>query len=385
MNFNLDFDKNPFIIFWEVTQACDLACRHCRAVAMKNRNPHELSTEEGKKLLDKIGEFDSPPIVIFTGGDILKREDIFELVEYALKLNLRVAVSPSGTPLLTKDKIRRFKDIGVERISFSLDGSNRYIHDSFRGVKGSFDATMRGLEYADEIGLSSQVNTTLTKWNYGDLETMSEFLKSLKIAMWDIFFLVPTGRATISDIISPYQFEEAFERIYAISKTVPYIIKSTAATHYRRFQIQEMEKNGEEQEVKGAFKGKIGRGHPKAGFTKGVTDGRGIMFISKTGDIFPSGFLPIKTGNVRRDDLIDVYRNNHIFKELRDPLKLKGKCGKCKYNEICGGSRARAYAVTGDYLEEEPFCVHLPQDVKIEDTLFYKIEHFGIEKLKKLK
>jgi len=382
MNFNLDFDRNPFILFWEVTQACDLVCRHCRAVAMKNVNPHELTTDEGKRLLDKINEFETPPIVIFTGGDILKRGDIFELVEYAINLKLRVAVSPSGTPLLTKDKIKKFKDVGVERISFSLDGSNKYIHDSFRGVKGSFEATMRGLEYAEEVGLSSQVNTTLTKWNYGDLETMADFLKSLKIAMWDVFFLVPTGRATISDIISPYQFEEAFERIYNLARTVPYIIKTTAATHYRRYQIQLMEKNGEEQEVKGAFKGKIGRGHPKAGFTKGVTDGRGIVFISKTGDIFPSGFLPIKTGNVRKDDLLDIYRNNPIFQELRDPLKLKGKCGKCKFNEICGGSRARAYSVTGDYLAEEPFCVHIPDNYDEKDSLSYKIEKFGIENIK---
>ncbi len=370
-----DFNKSPFIVFWEVTQACDLACRHCRAVAMPDPHPRELSTEEGKRLIDRVAEFEIAPILIFTGGDPLKRDDIYELIEYGVGKQLRVAMSPSGTPLVTKDRLKRLFDAGLRRVSFSLEGSNRYIHDSFRGVKGSFDYTINGIKWAVEVGITVQVNTTITKWNYGDLENMAEFISKFDVVMWDLFFLVPTGRATLWDMISPSQFEEAFERIYAISQKYSFTVKTTAATHYRRFQIQQMEKSGRSvtpADVKGAFRGEGNPHH--AGFTTGVTDGRGIMFISKTGDIFPSGFLPVRAGNVREDDLIEVYQKSEIFTDLRDPSRLKGKCGQCSFKEICGGSRARAYGITGDYLAEEPYCIHVPEGFDFTRSLAFQIE-----------
>lgn len=373
---NLDFNKSPLIVFWETTQACDLACRHCRAVAMPDPHPRELTTEEGKRLIDRIAEFEVAPILIYTGGDPLKRKDIYELVAYGVEKRLRVAMSPSGTPLVTKERLQRLRDVGLMRVSFSLDGSNRYIHDSFRGVKGSFEYTMNGIRWSREVGLTVQVNTTVTKWNYGDLENIAELLSKMEIVMWDVFFLVPTGRATLWDMISPSQFEEAFERLYELSMKYNFTIKTTAATHYRRFQIQQMERRGiniTPESVKGAYM-TARKGHPHHGFTTGVTDGRGIMFISKTGDIFPSGFLPIKTGNVREDDLIDVYQNHPVFRSLRDPDQLKGKCGKCSFKEICGGSRARAYGITGDYLAEEPYCIHTPEGFDFRESLAYKIE-----------
>lgn len=370
----LDFNKSPLIVFWEVTQACDLACRHCRAVAMPDPHPRELTTEEGKKLIDRIAEFEIAPILIYTGGDPLKREDIYELVGYGVEKRLRVAMSPSGTPLVTKERLKRLYDVGLRRVSFSLDGSNRYIHDSFRGVKGSFEYTVNGIKWAIETGIIVQVNTTITKWNYGDLENIAKFIAQFDVIMWDVFFLVPTGRATLWDMISPSQFEEAFERLYEISQKFPFTVKTTAATHYRRFQIMKMEESGRKvtpEEVKGAYHGE---GHGHAGFTTGVTDGRGIMFVSKTGDIFPSGFLPIRTGNVRDDDIIDIYQNHPVFRDLRDPEKLKGKCGACSFKEICGGSRARAYGITGDYLAEEPYCTHIPEGFDFRESLAYKIE-----------
>ncbi len=371
----LDFNRSPLIVFWEVTQACDLACRHCRAVAMPDPHPRELTTREGKKLIDKIAEFEIAPILIYTGGDPLKREDIYEFVAYGVDKRLRVAMSPSGTPLVTKERLKKLYDSGLRRISFSLDGSNRFIHDAFRGVNGSFDYTMNGVKWSIELGMDVQVNTTVTKWNYGDLESIAKLLSSYEIVMWDVFFLVPTGRATLWDMIPPSLVEEAFERLYKISQKYSFTIKTTAATHYRRFLIERMESQGMEispDKVKGAYSD--GGSPHYAGFTTGVTDGRGIMFISKTGDIFPSGFLPIRTGNVREDDLIKVYQEHQVFKDLRDPEKLKGKCGACDFKEICGGSRARAYGITGDYLEEEPYCVHVPAGYDFKDSLAYKIE-----------
>jgi len=359
----IDFSISPFIVIWEVTQACDLACIHCRAEARPKRDPNELTTDEGYQLIDDIKEFGSP-LFVLTGGDPVKREDIYELVRYSVGKGLRSAVSPSATPLLTRDAIRKFKESGLSRIAISIDGSCNEIHDSFRGVKGSFAWTLRAINHCllEEIPL--QINTTVTKHNVEDLTNIACLIENFNnVVLWSVFFLVPVGRGKEEDEISPREYETVFNMMYDLSKTMPYDIKSTEAPHYRRVVIQRTlseSRRNRQSVIKGRVKIKwpdpIGRS------ARGINDGNGFVFISHTGEIFPSGFLPISSGNVKRNSIIDIYRNSPIFKELRDDTRLKGKCGICKFKQICGGSRARAFAVTGDYMESEPNCIYIPKN-----------------------
>ncbi len=360
----IDFDRAPFLVIWETTQACDLACKHCRAEAQPNRHPDELSTAEAKRLLEDVRRF-GPIIFVFSGGDALKRPDIVELVAYGAQLGLRMAITPATTPLCSREKIQALKDAGLARLAVSLDGSNPGIHDEFRQVAGSFQHGLRILRTAQEIGLSTQVNTVVARHNLEDFDALCELMRELGIVFWEVFFLVPMGRAKPEDVASAEAFETVFERLYELSKTAPFDIKATAAPQYSRVVLQHKvaeRRNGKRHEatdvltdgVEHSLKDGIGR-------ARGVNDGDGFMFVSHTGEIFPSGFLPVSAGNVRSDDLVEVYRESELFRALRDRASFKGKCGVCEYLPMCGGSRARAYAVTGDYLEAEPFCVHVPK------------------------
>jgi AdoMet-dependent heme synthase len=360
----LDFDRNPFIVIWETTQACDLACKHCRAEAQPNRHPGELTTAEAKRLLDDVRSF-GRVIFVFSGGDALKREDIVELVAYGHQLGLRMAITPATTPLTTREKIQELKDVGLSRLAISLDGSHPGIHDEFRQVDGSFAHGLRILKTSQEIGLSTQVNTVVARHNLDDFDALCELMTELGIVFWEVFFLVPMGRARPEDVASAEQFEEVFHRLYDLSKTAPFDIKATAAPQYSRVVLQrkkEERRAGEREEssevltdgVEHSNKDGIGR-------ARNVNDGDGFVFISHVGDIFPSGFLPVKAGNIRENSLREVYRNAPVFRSLRDRDQLKGKCHVCEYRPVCGGSRARAFATTGDFLEAEPFCAHVPK------------------------
>lgn len=359
----VDFDVSPFIVIWEVTRACDLACKHCRAEAVAFRNPFELSTDEGKRLLDKVREFGSPLFVI-TGGDPLKRPDIIELVEYGTSIGLRMAMTPSGTPLMTEDVLVQLKQAGLARLAVSLDGSTAAIHDTFRRVDGSFAWTIRMLEAARRIGLTTQVNTTVSRHNLENFDALSALMTGLGITLWSVFFLVPTGRARIDDVVDAEEFERVYHKMYDLSKTASFDIKSTAAPQFRRviLQRQVAERRAlERHETPVPLTAGIGFSLADGvGRARGVNDGDGFIFVSHTGEIFPSGFLPVATGNIRTHDIVDVYRNSDLFTELRDRDRLKGKCGWCEYREICGGSRARAHAVTGDYMESDPYCSYIP-------------------------
>jgi len=362
---DVDFNRNPFIVIWEVTQACDLACVHCRAEARPWRDSRELTTEEGKRLLDQIAEF-GQPLLVFTGGDPLKRPDLFELIDYAVAKGLRTTLTPSGTGLMTEGVIQKLKDHGLSRLAVSLDGSNAAIHDEFRKVPGSFDWTIAAIRKARAIDLPVQINSTVCKVNKEDFGAIAELLKTLDICLWSVFFLVPVGRGIRSDIISAREHEEMFNRIYDWSKTMPYDIKTTAAQHYRRVvaqrQRQEAGKQGGDRPefftrlsaTPGFSLGDVGRA------AKGVNDGNGFVFISHVGDVTPSGFLPVAAGNVRERSIVDIYRNDPLFQDLRDYSKLKGKCGWCDFRDVCGGSRSRSWAVTGDVLASEPYCVYVP-------------------------
>lgn len=359
----VDFAQSPFLVIWEVTRACDLACKHCRAEAVTNRNPLELSTEQGKRLMDDVRGF-GRPLFVLTGGDPLKRPDVVELVEYGASIGLRMAMTPSGTPLMTEPVLRDLKAAGLSRLAVSLDGSSAAIHDAFRGVDGSWAWTIRMLEVARDIGLTTQVNTTVSMHNLDDFDALCDLMVRLGITLWSVFFLVPTGRAKPGDVASADQFESVFHRMYDLSATAPFDIKSTAGPQYRRVILQrQVAERRAGDRTAAATPLTAGVGFSLAdgvGRAKGVNDGDGFVFVSHTGAIYPSGFLPLAAGNVRRHDIVDVYRNSPLFVELRDRAKLKGKCGVCEYRDVCGGSRARAYAVTGDYMESEPFCSHVP-------------------------
>jgi len=359
-----DFDNAPFLVIWETTQACDLACKHCRAEAQPERHPGELSTAEAKQLLTDIRRF-GPIIFVFSGGDCLKRPDIVELTRHGAELGLRMAITPATTPLCTREKLQELYDAGMTRVAVSLDGSTPEVHDEFRQVQGSFHHGLRILETALEVGMSTQVNTVVAAHNVDDLDVMAGILTEAGIVFWEVFFLIPMGRAKPEDVVGAGAFEKVFHELYDLAKTVPFDIKATAAPQYSRVVLQrkvEERRAGRREEsndvltdgVEHSLLDGIGR-------ARGVNDGDGFLFVSHTGELFPSGFLPKSAGNVRDHDLVDVYRNAPLFKQLRDKSLLRGKCGVCEYLPVCGGSRARAYAVTGDPLEAEPFCAHVPK------------------------
>jgi radical SAM protein len=354
----LDFDRAPFLVIWETTQACDLACKHCRAEAQPDRHPDELSTAEAKDLLRQIRDF-GPIVFVFSGGDALKRPDIVELTRYGADLGLRMAITPATTPLCTEERIRELHGAGMARLAVSLDGPNAAIHDEFRQVGGSFDHGLRILAQARAVGLSTQVNTVVAAHNVQHLEEMAALLAEAGIVFWEVFFLVPMGRARPEDVVGAEAFERVFHQLDEIAEQVPYDIKATAAPQYKRVQIERRLAAKRRGRAKGP--GHDGSQADGIGRARSVNDGDGFAFVSHTGDVYPSGFLPVRAGNIREDRLVDVYREAPLFKALRDKTRLGGKCGVCEYVQICGGSRARAWAVTGDPLAEEPFCAHTPR------------------------
>lgn len=347
-----DFAKCPFLVLWEMTQACDLACVHCRAAAQPARHPLELSTTEGFRLIEQIRRCGTP-LLVLTGGDPLKRPDLFELIRYGVRRRLRVTMTPSGTPLLTRDAVHQLQRAGLARLALSLDGSTAAIHDRFRGVEGSYAWTLNGIQYAHAAGLPVQINTTITRHNLHDLDALGDLLRGLGIVLWSVFFVVPTGRARPEDDLTPLEYEAVLHWLYDCAQRAPFDLKTTAAPHYRRVVLQRHRAEGY-QDRGPRQADAIGRAAP------GVNDGKGVCFVSHRGEVYPSGFLPLSAGNVRHRSLVAIYRQAPLFRALRDPEQLRGKCGRCEYRKICGGSRARAYAYSGDYLAADPGCIYEP-------------------------
>ncbi|MDQ0973017.1 radical SAM protein [Neobacillus niacini] len=369
MAFGRDFNKDPFIVIWELTRACQLACLHCRAEAQLRRDPRELTFEEGKNLIDQIYEMNNP-MLVFTGGDPLMRQDVFDIAKYAVEKGVRVSMTPSATPNVTKEAIEKAKEVGLSRWAFSIDGPRAEVHDHFRGTAGSFYLTMERIKYLHELEIPIQINTVISRYNIEYLDEMAKMVEDLGCVLWSVFFLVPTGRGQESDMISPVEHEKVFRWLYDLSKRVSFDIKTTAAQHYRRVVIQQKMREAKEQTdeinylsalteqgLTGSIDG-LGRA------PKGVNDGNGFVFISHIGDVYPSGLLPVKAGNVRETPLAEIYRESPIFQSLRNPDLYKGKCGVCEFRHVCGGSRSRAYAMTGDYLGSEPFCVYIPKAMR---------------------
>ncbi len=372
----VDFNQKPFTVVWETTRACDLACVHCRAEANPQRSTEELTFREAQRLVQSIKAFGLPyPLFILTGGDPAKRSDIFDIIAYARSEGLRVAMTPSATPLMTRHAIQRFAQAGLVRLAVSLDGRDAASHDSFRGVQGSFNHTLKILEWCAEFGLETQIHTTVTRHVLEDLPAVADLIADRGIKLWALFLLIAVGRAARPEIrrlnLNALQFEALFHWLYGLAKSAPFDVTPREGYHYRRVLLQRRAAElglGVEELLARAEKNSwaptdLAASARAARIVRaplGVNDGKGILFVSHRGDVQPSGFLNLIGGNIRSQPLTEIYRGSKTFVELRDDTALKGKCGACEFKTICGGSRARAFAITGDPMRSDPYCAYAP-------------------------
>lgn len=361
----IELSDKPLFVCWEVTKACKLSCRHCRAKAIRRSLPGELSHEQGLALIDQITGFGEPyPALLFTGGDPLMRPDIIDLISHARDLGIYTAVAASVTDLLNEEIVSEFRDLGVGVMSISLDGSTPETHDGIRRVPGTWEKSLEILQTANKIGLRAQINTTVMRSNIDQLADIFDIALRYNVAAWEVFFLVRTGRGVLLENPYPEEIEEVM-RFLSVAAEYGLPVRSSEGPHFRRVIRQNNLDAGdggplfrklrdrlEELRGKPTHKAIIGNG--------GTGDGRGVMMVTHNGEITPSGFLPIPLGVFPEDSIVDVYRDNSTFRDLRDPTKLKGKCGTCEYREICGGSRSRAYVELGDALESDPLCIYEP-------------------------
>lgn len=338
-----DFAERPFILFWEVTRACALACKHCRAIAQPKAHPEELNHEEALALVDEIAEL-APPMLVLTGGDPMMRRDIFDIIERATARGLRVALSPAATNRLLHTDFHKLRAAGVVSMSLSLDGATQATHDAFRGVPHTFERTLQAARMAKEAGIQLQINTTISRSTLPELEGFVDILKEIQPDVWSVFLLVPTGRATLEELPGATELEALWSRLLELRSELPFAIKTTEGHHYRRALMQAARSSGT----------------PAPRHMVPTRDGKGVAFISHVGEIQPSGFLPLTAGNVRTDKLADIYRSHPLFVQLRNDDALGGKCGRCEYRRMCGGSRARAYGSCGDMMAAEPLCNYIP-------------------------
>lgn len=348
----IDTTERPFVLIWELTQACELACKHCRADAEPRRHPDELTTAEGKQLLEEARRFGDGQLVVLSGGDPLAREDTVELVDYGTDIGLRMTLTPSGTTSLTPERIQSLGDAGLRRMALSIDGGSAAAHDEFRQEQGSFEQTLQAARATRAADLPLQVNTTVCAETVEELPAIRELVADLGAVLWSVFFLVPLGRGRVLDPISPERAERVMEWLCDVADDAPFGIKTTEAPHYRRVALERGEKDGASTR---SSSDSIGR-------RMGITAGNGFAFVSHVGDVYPSGFLPEAAGNVRKEGIIEVYRDSKLFRSLRDPDALRGKCGACEYQHVCGGSRSRAYAYTQDPLGSDPLCGYVPDE-----------------------
>jgi AdoMet-dependent heme synthase len=357
------FDRAPFIVIWETTRACALACVHCRAEAISQRDDAELTTEEGCRLIDRVAAFGDPrPILVLTGGDPLRRPDIVDLVAHAQRHGVTVSLTPSGTASVTEQKLRALRDAGLGRLAVSLDGATAASHDAFRGVRGSHRHTLRILDRARALGLPLQVNTTVCRQTLDDLQALVPQMEAIQPILWALFFLIPVGRAHVSQALPAGEIEGVLHWAAALAERASFGVKTTEAPHFLRVAATRHRAAGlaSPMPVQGAGAQPAARPDAIGRAGRAVTDGNGFVFVDHRGQICPSGFLPIPVANVRERDLVDAYREDPLFLALRDPMRLGGRCGRCEYRERCGGSRARAYAATGDPLAEDPGCAYEP-------------------------
>ena len=371
-----DASERPFIVIWEVTRACQLVCTHCRADAIRTRNPFELTTAEGRHLLDDLASFGSPRLlVVLTGGDPFERPDLPELVAHGARIGLNMALSPSVTDRLTRSVLEELHEAGAKAVSLSLDGATAHSHDSFRGVEGVFDATLDAARTVREIGFRLQINTTVTRSNVPELPRMLKHVLDLGASLWSVFFLVPTGRGKDLQPLAAAEEEEVLHWLHDVSDLVA--IKTTEAPHYRRIAIQRAGFDADGvSELDQAFPVGPLRSQLRADTAEllsgqeprrrrprppiDVNSGRGFAFVDHVGVVYPSGFLPTAVGSVRKKSFPEIYRGSELLQSLRNPDTFGGRCGRCEFRSVCGGSRSHAYATTGDPLAEDPSCAYEP-------------------------
>ncbi|HVT13223.1 MAG TPA: TIGR04053 family radical SAM/SPASM domain-containing protein [Fimbriimonadaceae bacterium] len=351
------YSRNPLLVYWETTRACALSCRHCRASAMPTAHPLELSHEEGLGLLEQIASFGDPmPHLVLTGGDPLRRKDLFDLIAKARELGIDVSITPAAGPDLTRDMVFRLKDAGIDSIALSLDASTADAHDAIRQVEGCFAKTMEAAKWCGEAGVPLQVNTLLSSETASDLPAVYDLLQTFPVMRWALFFLISVGRGKQLQEVSPQQAEEIMNWTFDLARKAPFQIKTTEAPSYRRVARERMTAAG--MTIEQLRRTNIHKGY-------GIRDGNGITFVSHMGDVYPSGFLPLKAGNIRLQSLVDIYRSSEVFLKVRDVNNFEGKCGLCEYRKICGGSRARAFAHTGNPAGSDPVCVYQPKQREV--------------------
>ena len=382
----------PRLIFWEVTKGCNLRCIHCRATATELSSINDLPTTKALNIIKQVSQL-SLPILILSGGEPLFRKDIFELASYGRECGLRVALATNGT-LVTKEVAKKIVDAGVRRVSISLDGADAATHDAFRGIPGAYTEALRGLRNLKELGMSVQINMTIARHNARQLPQVLELAKSLGADALHTFLLVPVGCGVdiaAEQMVAPEEYEEMLNWFYDQSLKGEIELKATCAPHYFRVvrQRRVAERRAEAATAwhasdsahigpvdmtmpgstgislrpQGHPTGHPGGGHPSEmnAMTKGCLAGTGVCFISHEGEVYPCGYLPVMAGDLRRETFVDIWNNSVVFNQLRDTGNLKGKCGCCEFRNVCMGCRARAYAASGDYLNEEPFCVYEPR------------------------
>ena len=344
---------DPRLVFWETTRACNLECPHCRAQAQKSRSPNELSTLEAKRFIDQLSAL-AKPILVFSGGEALVREDIYELIQYAYQRGLKATLATNAA-LVDQDTAGRLKESGIVLTAVSIYGSSEEVHDNFCGRPGAFARTLAGIENIKSAGIKLQINTTITSKNLSQLESIGELALKLGAVSYHIFFLVPVGRglALEGDEISPLEYEGAFNRLYDFQQNFPIHIKPTCAPHYYRILRQRSVKEKNNPSLDS-------RGGSRTAPTKGCLAGQGVCFVSYRGEVFGCGYLPLAAGDLRKQSFREIWLESELFKALRDDSRLSGKCGICEFKKVCGGCRARGYWATGDYLSQEPYCVYEP-------------------------
>lgn len=367
----LDLDQRPILVFWETTKACGLACRHCRASAISQPLRGELTTAHAARFVDSLAGFGTPrPVLVATGGDVLLRHDLDALLERARALKVPVALAPSVTPLLTDERIAELRRAGVKVVSISLDGATPATHDGVRGVEGHFAETVAALRRLRTCGMTVQVNTVVMRDTVEELPAIARIVKETGASIWEVFFLVRVGRGRALGELAPAENEDVCHFLVDASR-YGFVVRTVEAPFFRRVVALRRdlgdahdgatyERGPLYEHLAAALRAELGR--PTSSVraqTKGTRDGRGIVFVGHDGEIHPSGFLPLALGNVRHDEIVRVYREHPVLRRIR-AADFGGRCGRCAYRELCGGSRARAYAATGDPLAEDPACAYQP-------------------------
>ncbi|RYV50832.1 radical SAM/SPASM domain-containing protein [Pengzhenrongella frigida] len=370
----LDYGRRPMLVFWETTRACQLACRHCRASATEQALPGELTTAQGHELIDQVAGFGRPyPILVLTGGDCLLRPDLFELVEHATGLGLPTALAPSVTPSLTPEMIDRIVASGVKAVSISLDGALAATHEGVRGIEGHFDATVHAIRTLAAAGLTVQVNTTVMRANVDELADVAALISSAGAHIWEVFFLVQVGRGVATEAVTPAEHEDICHFLFDASQH-GFIVRTVEAPFFRR--VVKCRLAGDPAPTTPLYERLSGRlatlmgpsiGRARA-HTAATRDGKGIVFVAYDGEVYPAGFLPEPLGNVKTTPIAEIYQDNPLLRQIR-AAEFTGRCGRCEYADLCGGSRARAFAASGDPLGEDPACPYQPGPQQPEAVL----------------